>query len=217
MSLTVGRSFAAGENVVVQEVWRDRVWSARPMIVAQDDGDLIALWFPKGTAWKRPVPPSTHPSARDRGERLARCLVKGEWVFVDTEWDVSTLVLVRGDDWHAVWVSWLDDESPWGWYVNLQQPIRRTPLGFATMDLALDVLVANDRTWRWKDEDELETFVNMGVLDGELAARVREEGLRVARRAERNEPPFSEPWQDWRPEPSWTRPELPAGWDELCR
>jgi hypothetical protein len=217
MPLTVGTGFVPGESVVVQEVWRDRIWAARPMIVAQDDAELIALWFPKGTIWKRPVPPPTHPPGRDRGERLARCLVSGEWVFVDTVWDVSTLVLVRADDWHAVWVSWLDDGSPWGWYVNLQRPARRTRLGLETMDLALDVLIANDRTWRWKDEDELETFVAMGVFDGELAKRVREEGLRVARLAERNEPPFSDPWPDWRPDSEWPTPELPAGWDELCR
>jgi hypothetical protein len=136
MPLTVGTGLVPGESVVVQEVWRDRIGAARPMIVAQDDDELIAPRFPKGTIWKRPVPPPTHPPGRDRGERLARCLASGEWVFVDTVWDVSTLVLVRAD---------------------------------------------------------------------------------VARLAERNEPPFSDPWPDWRPDSEWPMPELPAGWDELCR
>jgi hypothetical protein len=209
-------SFLPGERVVLQEVWRDRVWAARPMVVGQDQEDQVALWFPKGTVWKRPVPPATHPPGRDRGERLGRCLALGEWAFADTEWQVSTLVLMRPGDWHAVWVSWLDDGAQWGWYVNLQQPFRRTSCGFATMDLALDVLVENDRTWRWKDEDELDTFVAMGVFDAALAARLRDEGLRVARKAERNEPPFSDPWPDWRPDPSWPPPALPTAWVETC-
>jgi hypothetical protein len=138
-------------------------------------------------------------------------------VFRDAEWDVSTLVLLREGDWHAVWVSWLDTGEQWGWYVNLQLPTRRTERGLETMDLMLDVTIDLDRTWRWKDDDELDTFVRRGVFDPALAERVREEGLRVARRAERNEPPFDGPWPDWRPDPSWTLPELPAGWDEPCR
>jgi hypothetical protein len=203
-----------GELVVYHEIWHGDVWAARPMIVAQDEDDLVVLWFPKGTGWKRPIPHPAHPPRTDRSERLAQCLVLREWIFEDAEWEVATLVLVRPGDWHAIWVSWLDDGTQWGWYVNLQEPVRRTPIGFATMDLALDVLVGNDRSWRWKDEDELDTFVVMGVIDVAVAERIREEGLRVARRAERNEPPFSEPWPEWKPDPSWPLPVLSEGWDE---
>jgi hypothetical protein len=210
-------SFAPGQAVLVQEVWRDRVWAARPMSFVLEDDSRVALWFPKGTIWKRPVPPHTHPSGRDRGERLGRCLALSEWEFADTAWDVSTLVLMREGDWHAVWVSWLDDGSQWGWYVNLQRPFTKTSKGFETMDLALDVTIENDRTWRWKDEDELDTFVAMGLFDDALAERLRAEGLSVARRAERDEPPFSEPWASWRPDLEWARPTVSDGWDETCR
>jgi uncharacterized protein len=132
------------------------------------------------------------------------------------EWGVDSLWLMRQGDWHSVWVSWLPSGEHWGWYVNLQEPFRRTRAGFSTMDLVLDVIVNPDRTWRWKDEDELETFIQHGVIDDELAGRVRAEGLGVVRRAERNEPPFGEPWASWRPEAAWTRPELFEGWNEPC-
>lgn len=210
-------SFSPGESVLVQEVWRDRVWAARPMTVVDDDGDFVALWFPRGTRWKRPIPPPAHPVVADRGIRLARCLARGEWVFEDAEWEVTTLTLMRAGDLHAVWVSWLQDGAQWGWYVNLQEPYRRTSVGFATMDLALDILIDNDRTWRWKDEDELATFVELGVIEDRTALRIREEGLSVVGRAERNEFPFDREWSSWRPDGSWGRPELPANWDVLCR
>lgn len=216
MPLTVGTSFTPGANVVVQEVWRERVWAARPMTVVDDDGDLVVLWFPKGTTWKRPTA-ERQIANESRGMRLARCLSVGEWVFEDARWDVSTLVLVRSGEWHAIWVSWLDDGAQWGWYVNLQRPFRRTALGLETMDLMLDVLIENDRSWRWKDEDELETFVDTGVFDEALAEQLRAEGLRVARRAERNESPFDRPWASHRPDPSAPHPVLPDGWDVLCR
>jgi hypothetical protein len=82
------------------------------------------------------------------------------------------------------------------------------------MDLMLDLVVEVDRSWWWKDEDELEMFVARGVFDRSLADLVREEGLRVARRAERNEPPFSDLWPEWRPDPSWRIPELPPAWNQ---
>jgi hypothetical protein len=208
---------APGETIVFQEIWRDRVWAARPMRVVRDEDDFVALWFPKGTRWKAPTADPSHPWKEDRASRLAECAALGEWIFRDAEWDVDTLWLMREGEWHAVWVSWLPDGRHWGWYVNLQEPFRRTVLGFETMDLMLDLLVDHDRTWRWKDEDELQTFVERGVFDAGTAERAREEGRRVAARAEQNEPPFSEPWTEWRPDPAWDTPELPQGWDHRCR
>ena len=210
-------TFSPGETVVLQEVWRDRVWAARPMRVVRDDGDFVALWFPRGTRWQAPIDVRGGEWDGDRGPRLAECAATGRWFHRELEWQVDTLQLLRAGDWHSLWASWLPGFKPWGWYVNLQEPFRRSELGLETMDLALDVIVAADRSWRWKDEDELETFVERGAFGRELPQRLRDEGLRVARKAELNEPPFSEPWHDWRPDPVWKHPELPSGWDRLRR
>jgi Protein of unknown function (DUF402) len=211
-------TWSPGETIVLQEVWRDRVWAARPMVVVRDEGDLLVLWFPKGTRWKAPTTPPDWPREPNRGVRLATCAARGEWALRDLLWEVDTLSLTRAGDWHSVWVSWPEDGSDWGWYINLQRPFRRSPIGLETMDLALDVLIDLDRSWRWKDEDELEAFVARGAFDEELAERVRDEGEQVVQRALRNEPPFSEPWrEEWRPDPSWRRPELVEGWDRICR
>lgn len=188
------------------------------MTVVCDDGDLLLLWFPKGTIWRAPITPPHRPREENRGLRMAMCASRADWVFRDLVWDVDTLSFTRAGDWHAVWVSWPGDGTDWGWYVNLQRPFRRTPIGIETMDLQLDLQIAPDRSWRWKDEDELETFVAHGVFDDELATRVRDEGLRVAACAERNEPPFCEPWRDeWQPDPAWQRPQLVDGWDRVWR
>jgi hypothetical protein len=209
--------FSAGEAVVLQEVWRDRVWAARPMRVVRDEGDFVALWFPRGTRWFAPIDVPGGEWHGDRGPRLARCAATGRWVHRELVWQIDTLQLLRAGEWHAVWISWLPDFEPWGWYVNLQQPFRRSGFGFETMDLALDVVVKADRSWRWKDEDELALFVEHGAFDEDLAQRLHDEGLRVTSKLERREPPFSEPWHDWRPDPAWAHPELPSGWDRLRR
>lgn len=206
-----------GDAVVLHEVWRERVWAARPMTVARDDGDTVALWFPKGTRWKAPTTPPARERAPSRGDRLASCAALGDWTFVDAEWDVDTLRLMQRDAWHSVWVSWLGDGTHWGWYVNLERPFSRTSCGFETMDYMLDVIVDPDGSRRLKDEDELDAFVAGGVFDGALAARVRAEARAAIERFDAKEPPFDEPWPEWRPDPQWRLPELPAEWNRLCR
>ena len=210
-------SWSPGDTVILQEVWRDRVWAARPMRVVRDEDDFVALWFPEGTRWKAPTTPDGLPRAESRGERLATCLARGAWRFVDATWDVETLCLLRAGEWHAVWVSWLPGGEHWGWYINLQEPYERTTCGFATMDLALDVIIEVDGSWRWKDADELETYVAHGVVEPALSDRLYAEGLRAVRRRQRGESPFCDSWPEWVADPSWTVPELPNGWDERCR
>ncbi len=205
----------AGTTVVLQEVWRGRLWSARPLRVIEDRGDFVVLWCPRGTEWKTATTPPTRPRAPTRAERFVLSLTRCDWVLGDFNWEVSTLVLARAGDWHAVWVSWRDSGEGWGWYINLQRPFRRTARGLQTMDLMLDILVAPDRQWRWKDEDEFAALVAAGLIDAAEAARVRDAARRAIGGVEANEPPFSERWHDWRPDPSWPLPQLPAGWDRL--
>ncbi len=185
------------------------------MTVAEDRGDFVALWCPAGTRWKTATTPPTRPRAPTRAERFVLSLARGDWVRGDFTWDVSTLVLARAGDWHAVWVSWREDGEDWGWYVNRRRPPRGTARGLQTMDLMLGILVAPDRRWRWKDEDEFGARIAAGLITTAEAARVRDEARRVIGHVEANAPPFSARWHDWRPEPSWSLPQPPAGWDRL--
>jgi hypothetical protein len=155
-----------GETIVIQEVWEGMLWAARPVIVVEDREGFLAVWCPKGTRRKVPTTPPTRPTEETRGERLATCLARRDWVLVDHEWDVSTLMLTEDGAMHSVWVSFFDNGDHWGWYVNLQLPIRRTQDAVQTMDLALDVLIAPDRTsWRWKDEDEFQMAIDRNLID----------------------------------------------------
>jgi hypothetical protein len=133
----------------------------------------------------------------------------------DKEWDVSTLWLMRPNDWHAIWVSWHDDGEPWGWYVNLQEPFRRTRRGFRTMDLMLDILMYPDGTWEWKDVADFEGLLERDLIDQATDKRIRDEAQRVIEQVKTNAAPFNEPWHAWRPDPSWEIPVLPADWEHF--
>ena len=205
--------WSGGDVIVVQDVFNDTLWAARPVVVGEDVDDRRVWWCPKGTVRKVPVTPPSRPEAGTRGERLARSLAHGDWLFTDSAWDVSTLWLLREDDWHAVWLSFLESGEQWGWYINFQEPYRRTAHGIQTMDLALDMIVEPDRSsWRWKDEDEFELFIDRGLIRPEVAARVRQEAEMILGQAERDAYPFNSEWPRWSPDPCWPVPELPARW-----
>lgn len=130
-------------------------------------------------------------------------------------WDVSNLWLLREGDWHAVWVSYHETGEHRGWYVNLQEPFRRTTRGIQTMDLMLDILVERDRAWRWKDEDDFEMLVTHKLLGAAAVSAVRSEATNVIGRVERGDPPFDRTWVEWRPSDGCPLPRLPQGWDRL--
>jgi hypothetical protein len=208
-----GTQWLPGEVIVLRDVFAGRLWAARPVIVVEDGDDLLALWCPKGTVRKVPVPASM-PDGMTRGEWLAQALSRLDWPLEDAPWDVSSLMLHREGDWHAVWLSFLESGEQWGWYVNFQEPYRRTERGIETMDLALDIIAEPDRSsWRWKDEDEFALLIEHDVISSEVAARVRKEAAVVIGRIERDEPPFDSAWPSWKPDPGWPLPELPDGWE----
>lgn len=204
-------------TVLVQEVWEERVWSARPMRLVSETEDGAVLWFPHGTRWQAPTPPAGRPRESTRGERLATSLAERVWTFAEQEWDAGTLQVWPRDAWHSIWVTWREDGSRWGYYGNIQLPYERTRCGFRTMDLALDVVVELGGSWRLKDEDELATFAARGVVDPDLERRIRREADAIVAKLERREPPFDGSFEDWAPDPDWPALELPAGWGKPCR
>jgi hypothetical protein len=184
----VNDRFAPGDAILMRSTWRGEVWLAYAVRVVRDEPDLLAAWLAPGTPYMRPV-------ARDE--------LPFHQPLVDRPWRApGILQLTRPGAAHSVWV------FEHAWYVNLQEPLRRTPLGFDTCDQLLDLVRTRDGKWRWKDERELGAAVERGFLSNEEAAAIRAEGERVIAAD-----PFPTGWEDWRPDPSWPAPALPPGWD----
>jgi hypothetical protein len=191
--------WSRGDTVLFRFVRYGKVRMATPMVVVQDRPDLVALYLPVGTPAKRPV----------WDGRPIRGQADRDWLLRDQPWHtISQLNLVRWDAGHAVELLWEAETGDFaGWYVNIQEPLRRSALGFDTDDLVLDIWVEPDGTWRWKDEDELEEAVELGRFTQAQADEIRAEGERVL-----VEPPWPTGWEDWRPDPSWSLPRLPDRW-----
>jgi hypothetical protein len=83
------------------------------------------------------------------------------------------------------------------------------------VDQDLDIVVAPDRNWRWKDEEEFAAHLAhpevYWVPDPDA---VRAEGERLVKLVEAGEFPFDGTGTDFRPDPGWAVPTgMPAGWD----
>ena len=176
-------------------VWRDvhdgRVWRAQACRVVAETTELLALWIPAGSPYRVPA----------GGLRIPG----GSWELEGGVTSRDQLCVARRGRAHSVYLFYGDGWALEHWYVNFEEPLRRTPFGVDTFDWKLDLIVFPDGTHRWKDEDELEQAADAGLLD---ADEVRAEAQRVLA-----EWPFPTGWEDWRPDPAWPVPQLPEGWD----
>ena len=100
-----------------------------------------------------------------------------------------------------------------GWKIELESPFNRTQLGFDTTDNMLDVIIHPDFSWFWKDEENLAKCAERGIFTPQEVEDFYAEGQRAIQAVERRGPPYSDPWPDWRPDPTWPIPHCPAGWE----
>jgi Protein of unknown function (DUF402) len=181
-----------GEAVVLRQFFRGRIWNAVPTTVVEDGPQQTVLWLPPGTTYAI-------------GDDLF-----GDWelqkrVFEST---AGQLRLSKRGDPFSIFLFRHADGRFRGWYVNLEQPQQRTPLGFDFEDELLDIWIEPDAEPKWLDEEELEEAVTHGIFTPERAAGIRAKGERVLA-----EPPWPTGWENWQPEPGWQVPVLPPGWD----
>ncbi len=92
--------------------------------------------------------------------------------------------------------------------------MHRWPGGVDFQDHALDVLIAADRSWSWKDEGEFAAQTGGPLFwDADGAAQIRAEGERLSALAEHGMFPFDGAWCDFQPDPAWQPTALPHWWD----
>jgi hypothetical protein len=202
-----------GDQVVLREVWRGRVWSAKPVTVVRDDGEITALYIASGTRWKQ-------PQALD-GQRVGVDeIIRGTWKITDVIWTGGGALFLHPPGAGYALLGFWDEchRVLLGWYLNLQEPMRRTPVGFDYFDLILDVEVSPDRSfWEWKDEDDFAEAQSRGLFAPEQAKAIRAEGEHALKLLLVGEPPYDPGWERWVPDPTWSVPHLPVGWNKIPR
>ena len=197
--------WSPGDAVLVREVWRGRVFEARPATVVQDEPGQTMFLVPGGVSCGLPIgEDGAELRLPDRPWHL-EVRKRGPNPVLSFAWPDTPYAVLR----------WTTEEGTPVWYVNLQDPLRHTAHGFDTVDHALDAIVELDGTWRWKDEHELAGAVGRGLFTADEAAAFRADGEQAVARILDREPPFNHDWSGWRPDPRWPSPSLPESWDRV--
>ncbi len=199
---TDSERFVPGTTIDLREMWRGRVWTSRPVTVVRDDPDEIVLQMRVGTTF-------LYPAGPQHGEHTLLAWLQGEWELVERDWEGSDILrIARPGAPFDVWVvpgerpdpgdpAWRDGWYAGAWYVNLQEPLRRTETGFDTMDHVLDVVVARDLSASsYKDEAEFARAVELGVFSAEEAAQIQSDAHDVVARVRAGDPPWDRGWAD---------------------
>jgi hypothetical protein len=183
----------------------------RPHIMVFDTPELIALFQPEGTVVKRfDIEGGSPVASQTVRMNVLRLMFPGRAYAILLYFDAGTGV----PSWYEKHFNWPHSEFK-GWKIDLESPFKRTPLGFDTTDNALDIIVRPDFSWYWKDEQILARFVRQGVYTSQEAESFYADGRRAIRAVKRREPPFSDPWSEWRPDSSWSIPHAPTDWEKL--
>jgi hypothetical protein len=188
-----------GEVIVRREVWRGRAWLGSPVYVVADEPTLLALYLPEGAPFGFP---------------------KGEWPGGLHPWHGrasweghGVLMLQRPTDAYAVWVFWTGPDRHFAaWYVNLQDPFRRSQHGIDTLDHEIDLVSTDGEHWEVKDADLLNKRVAEGRFKPAEAAAIRLALNELLAQLATGGRWWNDEWASWAPDPSWSTPELPDGW-----
>jgi hypothetical protein len=188
---------------VRREVLNDgRSWAEMAVIVVEDTPELLVTYIPEGAPFR--FPPGDWPAP----DGLHPWHGKASWH------GHGALMLQRPGDSYAVWVFWSGPKREFrGWYVNLQEPFRRTELGYDTQDLELDIWLPREGGYVLKDDEDMERRVEEGRFTPEQIAAVRGDAQRILDELESDGPWWSESWSTWEPDPDWPKPSFPDGQD----
>ena len=211
--------FEPGQVIVHRNTRRGRIAFARPVRVVSDTERGLLVWLAQGA----PAMYEVAPDGRGARGRPFTDWVTMAYAMVPGQWNGPGILMFfpAGAD-HSVWWFWTPTGEFHSWYVNLEERAVRWDDGHTSgvdvVDQDLDVVVAPDRSWQWKDEDEFTERLALPehywVADEQA---VRDEGLRVIKQVEAGEFPFDGSWTDFVPDPAWGIPDLPAGWDRPAR
>ena len=184
-----------------REVLHGHLWIGFSTYVVEDSDDLLAVYLAEGSTlafpewpfpqWQHPWQTAGHHTWHGHGK----------------------LMLHRPGDAYSVDLFWQGPERTFsGWYLNLQDPIRRHDRGFDTLDHELDVWLPASGAWSVKDAELFEQRVIEGRYSEEQAAAIRATGSRVVDMVSSGSQWWDEAWADWTPPAHWQALDLPDDW-----
>ena len=202
-----------GEVIAWRGIYNQRIWHALPVVVVKDSPtELVLAILPGADGFLT----EGYSEGKQNGKR--------RWDFKDKPWKLDrfiwhtnrVLLLLEPQKYYDIEYFWDNESGEFKcFYVNFQLPFQRTPCGIDALDLELDIVVNPDFSWYWKDEDDYQKTIESGLILKEWVQAIEGAKLEVLERLEKRSYPFDNSWLNWRPDPGWPAPKLPAGRDTV--
>jgi hypothetical protein len=204
-----------------------------PYIVLEDTEEVVALYLPEGTKlWRWNILDQRLREPRPTTGDSVRLLFPGKAYAVDAFFETGAgpaphvryfFLGAHPPAYPAPAIPAAQNAAAsttpghlYGWKVDLITPFRRTALGFDVSDEVLDIVVRPDRSYVWKDEDQMERLVELGIYAEPQVRELRAAGDEVVGLIQDARPPYDDEWTSWRPPPELAFiPEAPEGWQYL--
>ena len=203
-----------GDNVLLRGMYEDHPVYMQSLRVVKDTPEETTLFIWPGAECVAPSAYIHHGHAWNQvrwQETLNRTL-KLERYFWHTN---SFLILLEPQKYFSTIYIWSGTPGRFiGYYINFQLPFCRTPLGFDTLDLDLDMVVDPSFEWEWKDEVEYRDAIRVGGIRPAWVVAVERAKVEIFERIEKRDYPLNASWLNFRPDPSCTLPYLPQNWNE---
>lgn len=184
----------------------------RPVTVVADDASHLAVWLAPGTRVLHPVIADGSDIRSLDGTKMftaPRAQAVRDWS------GAGVLVVFQPGTMYSVWFFETRPGVRDSYYVNIEAPFTRSEEGIESSDLLLDVVVKADRSFRYKDEDELEFAHQAGVLSSSEVRDIRGAAADAVQTVKRWGFPFDAGFEAFQPDQTWPVPALPATarWD----
>lgn len=187
--------------IIRREVWRDVPWVVSPVIVVEDTPEQLVVFTPTGAPFGFPRSADGRPHP---------------WIGRSGWSGHGMLAVQRPGEAYSVMHFWHGPKRTFaGWYLNLQEPFRRTPFGIDTQDLELDLWIPVEGVWEFKDLDLLDQRVAEGRFTAPQRAAIEELGTAVGELVSAGAWWWDPAWATFAPPVEWGQTSLPDGWENI--
>ena len=207
------KTWNSGDTIVIRGIFNDHVCHAQSVIVVQDTPEEIALALLPGAEC---VDLEGYLKGKKNGKR--------RWDFKDKPFKLEKyiwhtnrlLLLIEPKKYYSTIYFWQDDSNEFlCYYINFQSPFQRSHSGFDTLDLELDIIINPDYSWKIKDLDDYQKGIECGTILHEWTQEIEVAKDEVFDRIANRHYPLNNSWSNWKPDPNWSAPKLPANWDKI--
>lgn len=202
-----------GEEIAWRGIYKGRLWHGNSCIVVKDSDQEIVLTT---------IPGSECVAAEGyiTGKRNA----KRRWDYMDSEWVLEKftwhtnriLILTEPGKYYSTILFWEDKSDEFlCYYINFQIPFQRSAFGIDSLDLDLDLIIHPDLSFEWKDVDDYEKGIEMGVILPEWVEQVESAKTELFDKLSKREYPFDGSWLDWQPGEHRSPSKFPKIWHKV--